>query len=208
MFLHRQMKRGQAESRERNRSWEKSEETCRRRSVEEMCGLYLQLYAHLQTQVEQWKQWHAVAWKQTELSLDSLSPCYCRNGVKDHMAALSWGHESLQNLNVCMCVCVYSHLILFHYCDAQGKPSESHDRQQEVRHINLLHINRMASPEFMPADSHSSLYGASILSTSAWYECRAAAASGPASVVPPSRHFSSFFFFFYHWLRLHAQVWT
>ena len=76
------------------------------------------------------------------------------------------GHEFLQNFSVFVLTS-----ILFHYCGALGKPSLSHDPRQEVRHQFAAHEqNSAASPEFLPADSHCSLYRGSILSTWAWCE--------------------------------------
>lgn len=86
---------------------------------------------------------------------------------KDHMAALS-----------CLSVMSFSRgwmsvFISIPFCSTTAKPGVNprhHMTTNRKWGINPLHINSMASPNFMPTDSRSSLYGGSILSTWAWDE--------------------------------------
>lgn len=99
-----------------------------------------------------------------ELALTTL---VCKRR-EDHMAALlcrSWVVPQDE------CSCLY-------FSPTIAKPGvnpHSHMTANRKRGIGSKCNNNMASPKFMPTGHLSSLYGGSILSTSAWYEDGAAA---------------------------------
>ena len=100
----------------------------------------------------------------------SLSPRCRGNGSKITWLPCHAGHELLQRFNAQV-------FISIPVCSTAVKPGVNprcHVTTNRKWGINSLHNNSMASLKFMPTDSHSSLYGGSILSTCAWYEDGAA----------------------------------
>lgn len=75
----------------------------------------------------------------------------------DHMVALSGQSWVVPEVRVCVCF----HSTLFHSCRARGKPTTGSEASVGCN-------GAVASPKFVPSDSHSSLQSGSILSTCAW----------------------------------------
>lgn len=101
-------------------------------------------------------------WHDSESS-DLIVRSPVRRSMLEPAASLSRSHgcfvRTVMSCSRSSCVCFHS--TLFHSCRARGKPTTGSEASVGCN-------GAVASPKFVPSDSHSSLQSGSILSTCAW----------------------------------------